>query len=383
MSLHAKAQYDCSLLPVDIPPLAIESADDALITLYEDKFPPALELEMEKLYSNLFSSFARFRAYGNVEKINIFTIQKNGITLSIIAFVRSGKKIQILNEQIEFSQWEINKFSAHIFSYFDGVSVIEFKAINIDIRELNYPLNALHFTNDVIVSCSNSEQEYLSKLGKSTRQNVKHSLKFIKRDFPTFECQVHEKTECSRELFQEIIGFNRARMSEKGKVSGINLVEEGRIWEMLQSHGFVVAIFVDGKVCAGTISFRFDSNYFVRVNAHNSDFNEYGLGILACYLAICECIKRRGKEVHFLWGHEEYKFRLLGKERNFDTVKIYRTKFIFLFNGANILKDILFFRIRVMRIWISNPENSNKFMPKLAKGIRYALNRVRGRQQLI
>lgn len=83
---------------------------------------------------------------------------------------------------------------------------------------------------------------------------------------------------------------------------------------------------LDGRICAGTINFRAGDNYFLEVIAHDPAYNDYRLGTLCCYLTICECIAREGKEYHFLWGAHDYKFRLLGVQRELDHLTIYRSR---------------------------------------------------------
>jgi hypothetical protein len=58
---------------------------------------------------------------------------------------------------------------------------------------------------------------------------------------------------------------------------------------------------------------------------------------LCCYLGICECISRGGNEYHFLWGQYEYKYRLLGAQRDFARLTIYRSPFQkFLQSGVHL-----------------------------------------------
>jgi hypothetical protein len=74
------------------------------------------------------------------------------------------------------------------------------------------------------------------------------------------------------------------------------------------------------------MSFRAGDNYFLNVLAHDPAFDEYWLGILCCYMTICECIARGGEEFHFLWGRYDYKFTLLAVTRDLERLVIYRSR---------------------------------------------------------
>jgi hypothetical protein len=357
----------------------VESAGATLSygSLYENGIPAVIEAEMERMYENFFSSPARFKVYGEKTGIEAFVARKDNHTTSIIAFRRIKKKIVVLNEQIELAANEINHFSTHIFSRFKGANSIFFKAIKTDYCQLAHPNHSAYFTNDIVVTLPASEQAYLAELGKSTRENVKRYLKILKRDFPTFEFATHDKVEQCEESFHQIIDFNRSRMAGKDKISGLNQQETERLWKLVEVYGLVSTITIDGKVRAGTISYRVGSNYFVRVIAHDSDFSAYSLGILVTYLTICECIKRGGKEFHFLWGQEQYKFRLLGKQRDFDSLTIYRSKTTFMLHGGATLRSLAKVKIGKAKLWVLDPANRDKAIPKYALRVRDILRRFR------
>lgn len=346
-------------------------------SVYETGIPSTIEMQMESLYQNIFSTFARIRAYENNNGICAFTFSENQRILSILAYRLTKNKIAVLNEQIPLNAREINEFAKCMFSRFNDVATIYFKAIKTDVQKLKYPYHAINFTNDIVLSLPDSEEEYLARLGKSTRENIRRYLKILKRDFPNFSCDASERDAGSREYFEKIVDFNRTRMALKDKVSGISNLEAERLWKLVTTHGFIVSITIDGQVRAGTICYRVGSNYFMRVVAHDSAFNEYGLGFLASYMTICECIERGGKEFHFLWGNEEYKFRLLGKARDFDSITIYRSKSIFLLNLPTIFVSILKNLLRDAKIWALDPANKKKIIPKCAIGLRGCVRALR------
>ncbi|MGZ3254104.1 MAG: GNAT family N-acetyltransferase [Burkholderiaceae bacterium] len=334
------------------------------ISLFENNLPSELEAEMTRLYGNLFSSAEKFRAYGQLTKVSTYAARINGRAAAIFIFRHDGNKIHVLNEQIRIPQSEIARFAKYIFGRYDSAKIICFKTVDTQLDRLPYPYQRTYFTNDVVLPLPGSVSEYQAKLGKSTRDNIKRYLKLLKRDFPSHEFQVHEKNDGGDALFNTIIDFNRARMSGKSKVSGINNAEAERLYSLVRKCGMVCTIMIDGRVCAGTICYQFGDNYFMRVIAHDSVYNDYRLGLLCCYLTIAECILRGGKNYHFLWGREEYKYRFLGQHRDFDSLTIYRSRFRFLSNMVPIIKTAVKAKVTGIKLWLLDPANKDKALSK-------------------
>ncbi|MGZ3239821.1 MAG: GNAT family N-acetyltransferase [Burkholderiaceae bacterium] len=335
------------------------------ISFFEDSLPSAIETEMAHLYANLFSSPEKFRAYGQLSKVNTYVARVNGRATAIFIFRREGNKIHILNEQIYIPGAEIARFAKYIFDKYASVKIICFKTVDTTLTRFHYPYQRTYFTNDVVLALPKSVSEYQKSLGKSTQENIKRYMKLLKRDFPSHEFQVHEKNEGGDALFQTIIDFNRARMSGKNKVSGITNAEAERLHSLVRKCGMVCALMIDGRVCAGTICYQFGDNYFMRVIAHDSVYNAYRLGLLCCYLTIGECIIRGGENYHFLWGWEEYKYRFHGKHRDFDSLTIYRSRFRFLLNIIPIIKLAVKTSITKAKLWLLDPSNKDSALAML------------------
>jgi hypothetical protein len=329
------------------------------ISFFEDSLPPAIEEEMTRFYANLFSSPAKFRIYGQLVKVSTYVARTNGRTTAIFVLQNTGNEIHVLNEQIHIPETEIIRFADYIFERYRTASVIRFKAIDTRLTRFSYPCQRTYFTNDVVLPLPDSVPAYLESLGKSTRDNIKRYLKLLKRDFPSHAFHVHEKNEGGDELFHSIVGFNRSRMKTKRKISGINTAESERLHALVRKCGLLCTITIDGRVCAGTICYQFGDNYFMRVIAHDSVYSDYRLGLLCCYLTIAECILRGGKNYHFLWGREEYKYRFLGQHRSFDSLTIYRSGFHYLANLFSIIKTASKARFTALKLWLLDPDNKD------------------------
>jgi hypothetical protein len=156
-----------------------------------------------------------------------------------------------------------------------------------------------------------------------------------------------------------IIELNRARMAGKNRSSYIDDAEAERIVHFAKRYGLMSVMSIDGRVCAGAINFRVGDNYFLKVIAHDPAYNDYRLGTLCCYLTICECIARGGRDYHFLWGRYEYKYRLLGVQRDLDHVALYRSRLQMGLNGRRALGNACKRAVLHTRSWVLQRARNN------------------------
>ncbi len=330
------------------------------ISYFDNEVPPFVEQEMEQLYENLFSSVAMAKAYGGLAGVSTYIARQGSRPLAIFLLRREKSRAMILNEQISLPPEEITRFANYLFARFRSLALISFSAVDPGNALFPYPHQRAHFTNDIVLTLSGSPKDYLDRLGKSTRQNIKYYLNRIKRDHPSFRHAVFENGAEGELIFRDIVELNRARMSEKDKICGVDDEEARRLLALAQERGLVSVVTIGGQVAAGAICFRVGANFFLRVIAHDSRYNAYGLGLLCCYLAICECIARGGREFHFMWGREEYKYRLLGQQRDFDSLAIYRSRTRMLLDGRRVLKTEAAERLARIKAWLLDPGNRNR-----------------------
>src|SRR5690606_19767533 len=150
----------------------------------------------------------------------------------------------------------------------------------------------------------------------------------------------------------EIIALNRLRMAGKSRISAIDETEAANIIAFAKRCGLVGLVSIEGRICAGTICYRIGSHYHLRVIGHDPQYNAYGLGMLCCYRPICECIVRGGTRFHFMWGQEEYKYRLLGVQRELAHIVVYRSRLRMLARASSAARTALTgYRIQV-HMWV-------------------------------
>ena len=348
------------------------TASEAAIFIYENEVPAFVETEMERLYGNIFSSLTQFRIYGwTGGETSTYLVRQNDVPIVILLFRRHDRGIQVLNEGIALDDAELARFSEFMFSRYPDVNVISFKAIETTLKRMRFPHQRFNHLEDMTLALPASADEYFAGLGKHTRHNIRRHLARIEEAFPSFRFEVFEKTEMTPQRVREIIEFNRARMAEKNIVSIIDERETQHIVDLVQARGFVGVITIDGRLCAGAISFQSGQNYFLNVLAHDPCYDSYWLGFLCCYLTIRECIGRGGGEFHFLWGRYTYKFLLGAVQRDLDNVIVYRSRMRLLRNLDIACASARRGYVRALKIWLRYEDGF------LAQRARRLLERLR------
>jgi hypothetical protein len=329
------------------------NSSQAAICCHENEIPAFVEPELDRLYGNIFSSLRQFRIYGwTPGRTSTYVVSENGAPKTILLFERDGPRLRVLNEVITLTTADLERFVQYVFSTFESISVIAFKAIQTDIHRFPFPYQRFNHVEDMTLTLPSTVDAYHASLGKNTRRNIRRHLDRINRDFPTFRFEVRQQQEVDPQLVRDIIEFNRARMADKNIISIIDEDETRRIIRLVQECGLVGVITIDGRLCAGAISFRSGSNYFLNVLAHDPRYDDYWLGFLCCYMTINECIARGGNEFHFLWGRYGYKFLLGAVQRDLDNVVVYRSRAQFLRN-ANFASRIAYEGyMRRLKVWL-------------------------------
>lgn len=325
------------------------------VSTYTDAVPQFVHEPLDRLYRHLHSSLAYHSVYGNLAQgTHTCVLRRGDEIIAVVLFRFDGRRVYVINEQCTFPPEAIDVFARHIFTRFSSTCVISFPVLESMPAALRYPFVGAKCTQDIVLTLPESEDQYLARLGKSTRTYIKRYFNKLKRCFPTVSWKTCDGSAASESDVRAIIELNRARMAGKYKDSYIDDAEADRIMQMVRRCGLVTVVTIDGKVCAGTINYRVADNYFLQVIAHAPEYDEYGLGTLCCYLTICECIARKGAEYHFLWGRYEYKYRLLGVQRDMSHMLVYRSRFHVLINGPAAVRHLWRGRMYEVKNWMEH-----------------------------
>jgi hypothetical protein len=351
--------------------------NDVSITCYENEVPSFVEAELERLYSNVFSSLKQFRTYCGSDTVISTYIARHGADIAtVILFTREAGRVRVLNEVIALDSQEICGFANYIFGAYKSVQIIDFHAVQSNIERLHYPYQSYDCLEDIILELPATENEYQSQLGKNTRRNLKRYSERLYKDHPSFEFAVYEKEQIKDEYIHAIVRLNKARMAEKNKESIIDDPETARIIRMVRAYGMVGVARIDNVICAGTISYTIGNNYFLSVLAHAPEYDPYWIGILCCYKTIRECIERGGKKFHFLWGRYDYKFTLLANLHVLNHITIYRSRLHYLLNFSSVSRNFLARKKREMQLLMHETKHHHQHdfwsraLVELVRGLR-------------
>jgi CelD/BcsL family acetyltransferase involved in cellulose biosynthesis len=340
------ARSQASLL-VNPAPITIEC--------YDNEIPSFVEAEMEKLYENIYSSLAQFRIYGALAgNTSTYVVRQGSRVMAIFLFVRCKETVKVLNEVIRIDDGEISRFAEYVFAAFKKVMVISFHAIQADIRRLRFPYQQVNCSENIVLELPATQEEYMRRLGKHSRKNIKYYMNKLKRTHPTFRFEVMEKGDIRHQKIRDIVVLNRQRMAGKYKVSAYDDAETDRLISLAQRYGMVGVATIKGKVCAGAICLRMGTNYFMSVIAHDSEYDDFRMGTLCCFQTICESIARGGTEFHFLWGRYEYKYTLLGEQRDLYDINVYRSRTRLVANAGSAWKTARAGYIRRAKLWLNH-----------------------------
>jgi len=323
------------------------------ISLYENAIPDFVEAELNALYGHVYSSLSQFRIYGAIRgTTHTYVAQQNGRISAVLLFRCEGNKALVLNEQIDIDAEQAVKFVRYIFDMFPSIDVVRFHAIRTKPRRFPFPLQQFYRTEDIVLRLPRSADEYLARLAKSTRRNIKYYTNRLKRNYPALDFAVSEDSAINTQHVHDIVAMNHARMRNKNKDSEMDHAETERLLALARQSGMVCVMMLGGRVIAGTVCSRVGSHYFMHVIAHDPAYDDARIGTLCCYQTIADCIARGAEEFHFLWGRFEYKYMLLGVQRNFDEILAYRSHAHMALNIRTVLSVAWQGHMRTLKFWL-------------------------------
>jgi hypothetical protein len=363
---------------VKTQPNLAQPADDVTVACHESQIPCFAASELERLYGQIYSSLQFFRVFRPEDGVHTYVASRNGKPVALLLFRCAGGRADVLNEMIRLDGRELRRFADYVFGRYPRISVISFQSLQTDTRGLAFPVQRYDHKEDFILALPASPEQYTALLGKSTRGNIRRFRKRLSERFSSFTHVTFENERIEPRLVRDIIGMSKARMTgKKKKFSVDDDMVEGLI-RLARTCGFVNAVMIDGRLCAGSIGYRLGTKYFAFVNAHEPEFDGYWLGTLCYYLTICACIARGGTQLHMGWGRYEYKSRLLGVRQDFDRLLVYRSRLGLLLNPRCVAMAALDGRLRKLKLWLTEPQRRNGLLSRLAVDGMYVLRKLRG-----
>jgi CelD/BcsL family acetyltransferase involved in cellulose biosynthesis len=349
---------------------------EEIAAVHENEIPPFVGAELERLYGHMNSSLTYLAVSGKAEGASTYVARRGGQPVTVLLFKRERKgTVRVINEMSKLSPGEIARFAKWIFSTYKSVTMISFSMLDSEVRRLPYPFQLHGFSEDIVVGLPPTPAEYLESLSQKTRKNTAGQLKKLKRDAPSFQFRIYEKDEISAQQIRDIVSLSKARIGGKNLKYATTEAEVERLIRIAQERGFAGIATIDGKICAGVVNSEVGGNYFGHVLAHDPELNKYSLGMLCCYLTMCEEILRGAQEHHFGWGRYEYKYKLGGVQRDMVSLDVYRSSLRYVLNSAEVarnavqtyVRQIKFRLLDIEREESANPGPISRFVKALRK----------------
>lgn len=299
-------------------------ADGATITLYAADMAPLVGSALVGTYQMLQSSLPFFRIFRSLEATHCYIAWRDGRPSTVLLFTCRKRRVDVLNEMIEIDQGELERFAGCVFSHFETVDIISFKAIKTAANGLRFPLQQHGSKDTYVIALPETPEQYTSSIGKSTRANIRQQTNGLHRHFPSFQSLFFTNADISEEHIGAIIGFSEAKINARGVAFAYDV---DRITRLARECGFVNIFSIDGRIRAGSINYQVGTSYFGEVTGYDPDFEKFGLGKLCVHQTICESIARGGKKFYLGGGVFDFKQRLLGEVLSMDEVHLYRSRF--------------------------------------------------------
>ncbi|TFW34374.1 GNAT family N-acetyltransferase [Massilia horti] len=311
--------------------LAAASAEP-VYRIHEAPLPAFVEHELVRLYKNVFASLAHVRSLGLADQVRACVCRQAGQVTAVVLFWQHGGTVEVLSGALALRPPDVARFARAVFTTYRSAAVITFPAVRSAIVRLPFPFQRFNCLEDIVLDLPPSAEAYFASLGKNMRASLKRYQKRIATDFPDFRYTFHATDDISEQDVSAIVALSSARIASKNQASTHTGEKTRQLFRLVKECGVVLVARIDGRVCAGVICSEVGGNFFMHVVAHDPVYDDYRVGKVCCYLSICDAIARGAREYHFLWGRYEYKYRLLGQQRDFDRLVIYRSRLALLLN---------------------------------------------------
>lgn len=355
---------------------ALQQSDEVTIACYINEVPSFVEAELVRLYDTLYSSLPFFKAFRSAEQLSCYVAWCDNLPRTILLFQFRNGRIEVLNEMIEIAQTELDRFARYMFAKFSSASVISFKAIKTDTYGFSFPIQKCYAKDTYVIPLPATPKEYTAALGKSTRTAIRYQMNKVTRDHPSFTSKFYVNEEIDEQHIRDILRLSEARISSKAFKF---LHDEKRIIRLAKMCGFVNVIFIDGRLCAGSVNYRIGSSFFGGVMGQDQTYEKYGLGKLTIYLTICESIARQGKKFYLGGGPFDYKSRMLGVQQEMDRLEIYRSYGKLMLNFHVAAKTAIDGYVRETNVWLH--KNEDKWVSQVVLNSFYFLKNLRKRER--
>jgi hypothetical protein len=279
---------------------------------------------------------------------------KHQIT-DILLFRKNGRTIQVANEVIALSSDVIERFSNDIFSNYPSIQFIRLHAIKLQSSLKNSMAFKSEFSEDYVLPIPASKECWLASLSARTRERLRLHVRQATNERNGISLHISQRNEIDESDVRYLLKLNHDRMQKKGKSYGISAYEEDQLCRQTKIVGYLFLLKKNEQICAGLLCSVVGSNIYMHVLAHDTKYDAMRLGWVCCYQAVEHLISEGFQQIHFLWGHYEYKRKMGAK-----LVELYR---VLIFK--NLIGSLMHPKILLQWCWEALRDSARKHRHKL------------------
>ena len=303
---------------------------------YDQQIPSFVETALDQRYGNLYSSMPQL-GLTHLHDVSTYAEWSGPSIREIFLYRRERGRITIINQGMCIDGPAVQRFADAIFAHERGSYRLHFHSVQpTDLQPLRRKV-CLPISEDIVITLPDTQASYLATLGKSLRQSLRSRLSRTKG----LTHQIVPGSALDVELLEKIVGFNHARMASKQKHSAIDQAESTRLLRLARTRGMVGTIYIEGRLCAGSLVCRFGDDVFSLLNAHDPAMNHLGIGKLSRYLMILEAIRTGAQRFHLLGGYYSSKRPFGGQRVPLYGLMVYRSRLGMMLDSISLIRLLI------------------------------------------
>lgn len=267
--------------------------------------PPEAAAQMEVLYGSLYASLPQLQLPGpsghsSLTGASTYIAGSGSTATAIFLYKHDGDTLRVINEGMRIRAADAERFAMRMFARMPALRCVHWHAIRMEGSPRQWPVSRFDCSEDIMLDLPTTEAAYLQALGKATRKSLRQRLT---RTRGLSHDVIGGDEAAAPALVTQIIAFNHARMANKARRSALDPDAVTKLQQLIRARGMVGGLYIDGKLCAGTLACRIADDVYSLVNAHDPCHDRIGLGNLCRHLMILHAIRIGARRFHLMGGN--------------------------------------------------------------------------------